>query len=164
MDEGRLARVLLNDGRAVNAELLLVAAGIVPSIELARKAGLHVAKGVVVDDHLRTSDAAIFAVGDVAEYQGAVLGLWPTGVEQAETAAENVVGGRRHYQATVPMTMLKVVGADLLSCGRIEAQDSEDELIIHEDEGTKTYLKLVIRDDRLPGADPAWPCCGCQLD
>jgi len=152
LDNGRLACVLLNDGRALKAELLLVAAGIVPSIELARKVGLHVAKGVVVDDHLRTSDAAIFAVGDVAEYRGVVLGLWPTSVEQAETAAENVVGGDRIYQPTVPMTMLKVVGADMLSCGRIEAQDSEDELIIREDEGAKTYLRLVIRDDRLHGA------------
>ena len=56
---------------------------------------------------------------------------WPTGVEQAEAAAENVVGGDRAYKATVPTTMLKVLGADMLSCGRIEAQDGEDELIIH---------------------------------
>ena len=95
IDKGRLAYVLLNDGREVRAELLLVAAGILPSVELARKAGLNVAKGVVVDDHLRRSDAAIFAVGDVAEHRGVVLGLWPTGVEQAEAAAENVVGGDR---------------------------------------------------------------------
>jgi NADPH-dependent 2,4-dienoyl-CoA reductase/sulfur reductase-like enzyme/ferredoxin len=152
IDKGRLAYVFLNDGREVRAELLLVAAGILPSVELARKAGLNVAKGVVVDDHLRTSDAAIFAVGDVAEHRGVVLGLWPTGVEQAEAAAENVVGGDRAYKATVPTTMLKVLGADMLSCGRIEAQDGEDELIIHEDEGSKTYLKLLIRDGRLQGA------------
>ena len=152
LDKGRLACVLLNDGRPLKAELLLVAAGIVPNIELARKVGLDVAKGVVVDDHLRTSDAAIFAVGDVAEHRGIVLGLWPTCVEQAEAAAENVVGGDRIYQPTVPMTMLKVVGADMLSCGRIETQDSQDTLIIREDEGAKTYLKLVIRDNCLHGA------------
>lgn len=77
-EKGRLRRVFLDDNRAVSAELLLVAAGIVPSIELAREAGLHVGRGVVVNDHMRTSDPAIFAVGDVAEYQGTVLGLWPT--------------------------------------------------------------------------------------
>jgi NAD(P)H-nitrite reductase large subunit len=48
--------------------------------------------------------------------------------------------------------MLKVVGVDMLSCGRFEAQDSEDELIIHEDESAKTYMKFVIRDDHLHGA------------
>jgi nitrite reductase (NADH) large subunit len=113
---------------------------------------LHVAKGVIVDDRMRTSDPTVFAVGDVAEYQGTVPGLWPTGVEQAEIAAENVVGGDRSYKGTLPLTMLKVVGFDMLSCGRFEAQDHEDELIIHEDESAKTYMKFVIRNGRLHGA------------
>jgi nitrite reductase (NADH) large subunit len=151
-EKGRMRRVLLDDGRAVNAELLLVAAGIVPSIDLATEAGLQVGRGVVVDDHMRTSDPAVFAVGDVAEYQNIVLGLWPTGVEQAEVAAENAVGGDRSYRGTVPVTMLKVVGVDMLSCGRFEAQDNEDELIIHEDESAKAYTKFVIRDGCLHGA------------
>ena len=48
--------------------------------------------------------------------------------------------------------MLKVVGVDMLSCGRFEAQDNEDELIIHEDESAKAYTKFVIRDGCLRGA------------
>ena len=151
-EKGRLCRVLLDDNHAVNADLLLVAAGIVPGIELATEAGLHVGRGVIVDDHMRTSDPAVFAVGDVAEYQGTVLGLWPAAVEQAEVAAENVVGGDRSYGGTVPVTLLKVVGVDMLSCGRFQAQDNEDELIIHEDDGAKTYMKFVIRNGRMHGA------------
>lgn len=73
------------------------------------------------------------------------------GVEQAEAAAEKMVGGDRSYGGTVPVTMLKVVGVDMLSCGRFEAQDSEDELIVHEDESAKTYMKFVIRNGCLHG-------------
>lgn len=150
--EGRLRRVRLKDDRAVDAEVLLVAVGIVPSVHLAAKADLEVRRGVVVDAAMRTSDPAIFAVGDVAEYEGTVLGLWPTGVEQAEVAAENAVGGSRRYGGTVPVTMLKVLGIDVMSCGRIEVRDDEDELIVREDETARTYMKLIVRDNYLEGA------------
>jgi nitrite reductase (NADH) large subunit len=151
-EAGRLRRVLLKDDRIVEAELMLVAVGIVPSVDLAAKANLEVRRGVVVDAHMRTSDPTIFAVGDVAEYKGTVLGLWPTGVEQAEVAAENAVGGSRCYSGTIPVAMLKVVGIDVMSCGRIEVKDDEDDLIVREDEATRTYMKLIVRDKCLEGA------------
>jgi len=145
IDNGRLACVVLNDRRDVKAELLLMAAGIVPSIELARKAGLDVAKGVVVDDYLRTSDAAIFAVGDVAENRGAVLGPVAHGCRAGGGRRGECSGWRPSLSSHRADDHAEVVGADMLSCGRIEAQDGDDEPITHEDEGAKTYMKLVIR-------------------
>ncbi len=135
--------VALADGRRVRAGVFLVAAGIEPAVDLARRAGLGVGRGVLVDDHLRTSDERIFAVGDLAEWQGSVLGLWPVAVEQAEVAAENAVGGSRVYAGTVPVTMLKVVGVELLSVGRI---DGPTEIAIG-DEGTLRYRKLVLDEE-----------------
>ena len=82
--------------------------------------GSRCERGVLVDDHLRTSDPRIFAAGDLAEWRGSILGLWPVAVEQAEVAAENAVGGSRPYAGTVPVTMLKVVGVELLSIGAID--------------------------------------------
>jgi len=109
---------------------------------------------------MRTSDPAIFAVGDVAEYEGTVLGLWPTGVEQAEVAAENAVGGSRRYGGTVPVTMLKVLGIDVMSCGRIEVRDDEDELIVREDETARTYHEVDRPRQLFGGRDTSrpWPC------
>jgi nitrite reductase (NADH) large subunit len=132
--------VVLADGRRVRAGVFLVAAGIEPAVHLAARAGLEVGRGVLVDDHLRTSDPRIFAVGDLAEWQGSVLGLWPVAVEQAEVAAENAVGGSRAYAGTVPVTMLKVVGVELLSVGRIEGPTE----IAVDDEGALRYRKLVL--------------------
>jgi len=106
---------------------------------------------VVVDDALRCSDPDVFAVGDVAEHRGRCYGLWPAAVEQGEIAAENTLGGERTYEGTVPVTMLKVVGVDLLSIGRFEGQEGDTEIAL-EDPEEHSYRKLVIADGRIVGA------------
>jgi len=150
--DGHLEQVLLRDGGMVPADVVLVAAGISPSVELARDAGLEVRRGVVVDDRLRTSDPHVYAVGDAAEFEGNVLGLWPAGAEQAEVAAENVAGGDRAYTPTVPVTMLKVVGIDLLTCGRFRPLHDDEEPIVVEEPDRHAYAKLLVGDGRLIGA------------
>ena len=131
------------------AQILLVAAGITPNIDLAKDAKLSHNRGVLVDDRMCTVDPAIFAAGDVAEWNGELPGLWPTAVAQAEVAAENVVGGEKVYTGVVPVTILKVVGIELASIGRIHSEDG-DEAIVHE--GTGRYRKLLVRDGRMVGA------------
>ena len=102
---------------------------------------------------MRTADPAIFACGDVAEYSGIVAGLWPTAVEQAEVAADNAVGGAKAYGVSAPVTILKVVGIELTSIGRFEAQSPGEEVIALEDEAAQKYRKLVIGEDgRIVGA------------
>ena len=100
-------------------------------------------RGVLVDDHLRTSDPRIFAAGDLAEWRGSILGLWPVAVEQAEVAAENAVGGSRPYAGTVPVTMLKVVGVELLSIGAIDGPRE----LADADPDALRYRKLVLDEE-----------------
>jgi nitrite reductase (NADH) large subunit len=153
-DADQLRALWLTDGRELPADVFLLAAGIVPETKLAAAAGLRVERGVVVDAQLRTSDPDVFAVGDLAEFDGRVLGLWPAAVEQAEVAAENAVGGDRTYQGTIPVTLLKVVGVELASIGRIEADTSVGEVeIVLEDREALRYRKLVIdAEGRAAGA------------
>jgi nitrite reductase (NADH) large subunit len=150
---GRLDEVVLKDGRAAQADVLIAAAGIAPNLELARDAGLETKRGVVVDEHMRTSDERIFAAGDVAEFRGQVAGLWPAAVDQARVAAEAaVLAETSPYQGTVPVTVLKVVGVDLTSIGEIDSRSADDEVIVQEDESVLRYGKLVISDGRIIGA------------
>ncbi|MFF4369295.1 NAD(P)/FAD-dependent oxidoreductase [Streptomyces sp. NPDC001594] len=152
-EDGRLEELELADGRTVRAEMVLVAAGIVPDIALAREAGLRTARGIVVDDLMRTSDPSVYAVGDAAEHEGTVLGLWPTAVEQAEVAGEAIAGGTRTFRGTAPVTLLKVAGIDVLSCGRIEESGADgEEVIVHDDRAAKRYTKLLVADGHLEGA------------
>jgi NADPH-dependent 2,4-dienoyl-CoA reductase/sulfur reductase-like enzyme/ferredoxin len=150
-EDGRLNGVELKDGRTLPADVFLVAAGITPLVELARAAGIEVGRGVVVDDALRTSADGVFAIGDLAEHRGRIYGLWPAAVEQGEVAAENAVGGARTYEGTVPVTILKVVGVELLSIGRFEGE-AGDTVIVLEDGEEHSYRKLVISDGEIVGA------------
>ena len=106
----------------------------------------------MVDDRMRTSDPAIFAAGDVAEHRGRVHGLWPAAVEQAEVAAAARSARRRPTPASVPVTILKVVGIELTSIGRFEPERPDEEVIVLEDEPAARYRKLVIADGRIAGA------------
>jgi NAD(P)H-nitrite reductase large subunit len=147
---GRVRLAHLTDGNAVAADVFLVAAGIKPNTELARDAGLAINRGVLVDERMRTSDPAILAAGDVVEHAGAVDGLWPVAVEQAEVAADNAVGGDKLYGGSIPFTILKVVGVELTSVGRFE-QQAGDQVVAIEEPGGR-YRKLVIEDGRIVGA------------
>jgi len=150
---GRLAEVILTDSRETPADVLIVAAGISPNIDLARDAGLQVNKGIIVDAHMRTSDERIFAAGDAAEYPGQPVGLWPTAVDQGRVAGETAVKRTvSTYTGTVPVTVLKVVGVDLTSIGQFEPGSDQDEVIVSEDESALRYGKLVIADGRIVGA------------
>ena len=96
------APVTAEDLRA--ADLVVVGIGAAPATELAEAAGLAVDNGVLVDAQLRTSDAAVYAIGDIANHDHPVLGRrvrvehWETAIEQGKTAAHNLVGGAEAYE------------------------------------------------------------------
>ncbi|MEA2169870.1 MAG: nitrite reductase large subunit [Solirubrobacteraceae bacterium] len=149
---GRVTGVRLRDGRRLDTDLLLVAAGITPNVAIARDAGLDVDAGVVVDDRMASSHRHVYAAGDVAEHRRRILGLWPAAVEQAEVAADNAVGGTKTYHGTVPVTALKVAGIDLTSAGRFEAADGDEAIAQISGDGQR-YRKLVVdREGRVAGA------------
>ncbi|MCL2422815.1 MAG: FAD-dependent oxidoreductase, partial [Micrococcales bacterium] len=107
---GRLWGVVAESGRPLPADLVVFAAGTKADTELASRAGLAVDDGIVVDEHMRTSDPAVFAVGDVARVGGVRLGLWNVAVEQAQVAAVGAIGGEARFAAHVPVVDAKVDG------------------------------------------------------
>ena len=148
---GSAEAVRLADGRELDAELVVVATGIRPDVELARAAGLEVAHGVVVDDELRTSAPGGWAVGECAEHRGVVYGLWAPLLRQAKVAAAVMSGRPAAFHGAVPATTLKVMGVDLFCAGRAQPAEGEEELLML-DSRRGRYRKLVLADDRLVGA------------
>ncbi|MBP6625868.1 MAG: FAD-dependent oxidoreductase [Arenimonas sp.] len=147
-----LERVGLADGSSRDADLLLVAAGIVPNAALAQAAGLDTGRGIIVDERMQTTAAGVFAAGDAAEWRGApgqVPGLWTVAVEQGRIAAMNALGGNERYAAAPQPTALKVAGVDLLSVGQFQPGDGDEAVVV---ESGERYRKLVLRDGRLRGA------------
>ena len=106
--EGRVTGVVLADGREIPADLVLVGIGVVPNTELAAEAGLAVANGIVVDDRLTTSDAAISAIGDCAMHPSRFGAGVPLRIESVQNAvdqgrcvAKRIMGQSEPY-ASVP--------------------------------------------------------------
>ena len=143
--------VVLKDRRHLPCEVFLAATGIRPNIDLARDAGIPVNRGILVDDRMRTRVPGVYAAGDVAEHGSRVLGLWPIAVEQAEAAAVNALGGDMPLTASIPATILKGVGLELFSIGRVEPSPT-DEVIVVDRPDVPSYRRLLLSDGVAVGA------------
>jgi len=149
---GGVRGVRFESGGELAADAVIVAAGIKPDTGLAVDAGLRVAKGIVVDDRMRTSDPAVFAAGDVAEHRGRVYGIIPAAFEQARAAAYNMLGQDKPYPGTMPFNTLKVAGLYLTSMGEIDAEGSGYESLVRTIPESGLYKKIVLQEGRLVGA------------
>ncbi|WP_371347815.1 NAD(P)/FAD-dependent oxidoreductase [Ancylobacter sp. IITR112] len=143
--------VHLADGRHLDAELVVLAVGVRPRTELARAAGLEVARGIVVDDALRSSSPGIYALGECAEHRGTCHGLVAPLYEMAAVLAAHLAGAETRYTPSPTATRLKVTGIELFSAGDFTGgPDCED--IVLRDPALGRYTRLVARGDRLVGA------------
>jgi len=143
--------VELADGRMIEASAVVFAAGIRPNTALAKDAGLSVNRGVVVDDHLRTSADNIFALGECAEHRGICYGLVEPAYEQASVLARHLASRDVAYQGSVVATNLKVSGVSVFSAGDFMGSDGSESILLS-DVRRGTYKKLVIADGKLTGA------------
>ena len=149
--ETRVEGVELNDGRNIDADAVIFAAGIRPNIALAKEAGIAVNRGVVVDDELQTDAADIFAIGECAEHRGICYGLVEPAYEQARVLARHLAGSDASYAGSVVATNLKVSGVSVFSAGDFVGADGSEAIVLS-DLNYGTYKKLVISEGRLTGA------------
>ena len=147
----RAEAVALKDGREIAADLVVVAAGIRPNVELARTAGVTIDRGIVVDDHLQTSKAGIYAIGECAEHRGICYGLVEPAYEQARALGAHLAGEGACYSGSVLATNLKVSGVNVFSAGDFLGAPGTEQIVLS-DHGLGSYKKLVIADGKLAGA------------
>src|SRR6195952_2098772 len=105
------------DGRRIDAEAVIFAAGIRPNTALAKEAGIAVNRGIVVDDHLQTGAADIFAIGECAEHRGICYGLVEPAYEQGRGLAQHLARRGAAYNGSIVATNLKVSGVSVFSAG-----------------------------------------------
>src|SRR6266699_2436756 len=148
--ETRVEGVELADGRRIEADAVIFAAGIRPNVALAKEAGISVNRGVVVDDCLQTGAPDIFALGECAEHRGICYGLVEPAYEQASVLARHLAGGAARSRGSVVATNLKVSGVSVFSAGDFFGADGSEAILLS-DVRRGTYKKLVIADGRLTG-------------
>ncbi|WP_050477646.1 NAD(P)/FAD-dependent oxidoreductase [Herbaspirillum rhizosphaerae] len=148
----RVTAVRFKDGSEIPADLVVMTAGVRPNIELAKHAGLHCDRAIVVDDTLQTYDPRIYAVGECVQHRKATFGLVAPIWDQARVCGAHLAGaGHRRYVQQATATKLKVTGVDLYSAGDfIAAADTED--LVLRDPRRGIYKRLVLKGSRLIGA------------
>ncbi|MFF1373472.1 FAD-dependent oxidoreductase [Streptomyces virginiae] len=151
----KVTGVELADGYRLEADVVVLACGVRPRVGLARAAGLDVRTGIVVDDHLRTGDPHIHAIGDCAEHAGQVYGLAGAALEQADALATFLTGEPTRYTGTRALTRLTLTAdgdrtLDLAAFGETTALPGDD-VVRLADATRRTYRKVVLRGDRLVG-------------
>ena len=152
LGNGKVEGLQFSCGEQVEADLVIVAAGIRPNAELGRKAGVEVRRGIVVNDYMETSDPHILAVGECTEHNGQVFGLVAPLLEQGKVLAATVTGNRGPvFTGASPAAKLKIMGVDVFSAGSIEDREPSVECIRYEDPSLGIYKKLLIKDNRLHG-------------
>jgi nitrite reductase (NADH) large subunit len=150
--DGHVSGVRFEDGSEIAAELVVMATGVRPNIELATQAGLRCGRGILVDDTLQTFDPSIYAVGECVQHRNQTFGLVAPLWEQARVCAIHLAEvGVSRYRGTLPATQLKVAGIELYSAGEFAGGNGAEALVL-QDHRKGIYKRLVIQDNRLRGA------------
>ncbi|GFM73235.1 pyridine nucleotide-disulfide oxidoreductase [Pseudomonas cichorii] len=149
---GQVQGVQFKGGAVIDADLVVMAAGIRPNMELAAQSGLPCDRGILVNDTLQTYDPRVYAIGECASHRGIAYGLVAPLFEQARVCANHLAQlGFARYQGSVISTKLKVTGIDLFSAGDFLGGEGTESIILSDPLGG-IYKKLVIKNDVLVGA------------
>ncbi|MDO9010322.1 MAG: nitrite reductase large subunit NirB [Gallionella sp.] len=152
LGDDKVSGLRFKDGEEIEADLLVMAAGIRPNIALAQSAGIHCERGIVVSDTMQTFDPKIYSVGECVQHRGQTYGLVAPLFEQAKVAANHLARyGRMRYEGSSVSAKLKVTGIDLFSAGDFNPGPGDEELLL-QDSARGVYKKLVLRDNKLRGA------------
>jgi nitrite reductase (NADH) large subunit len=150
--DGHVQRVRLADGSSIEADMVVVAAGITPRTALARDCGLACDRGILVDDTLQTFDPAIYAVGECVQHRGTTYGLVAPLWEQARVCAAHLAErGVTRYRGSPPASQLKVSGIEVYSAGDL-GRVAGAESLRYADRASGIYKRLWLKDNRLQAA------------
>lgn len=148
---GRVEKVCFADGSELEADLVIMAIGIRPNIQLAQDCGLYCQNGIVVSDTLQTYDPSIYALGECIEHRGETFGLVAPLYDQATVLANHLSEhGVAQFQTLPTATKLKVTGINLFSVGNfLGTPESEYLYYRHTQQGI--YKKIVIEKNKIIG-------------
>jgi ferredoxin-nitrate reductase len=149
----KLTGISLKSGHKINCDAVILAIGTTPNLDIVRSCGLECKRGVVVNARMQTSDPDIYAIGEIAEFEGSIYGFTAAAEQQAELMARYLSGDvSSHYSGSVPMNIIKIQGFDLCSIGLTECPDQDDyEEVTFIDKAKRYYKKCIIYQDRLVG-------------
>jgi NAD(P)H-nitrite reductase large subunit len=152
---GEASGVSLDDGRSIPCDMVIVAIGVQPRLELVSGSGIKTNRGIVVDRYMETSMPDVYACGDVAEAYDFVHGenrltpIWPNAYTGGRIAGLNMAGIPTEYPGGTAMNAMKYFGVNIVSAGTVIPPDNSYEVV-----GRKqgdTYKKVVLKEGIIMG-------------
>lgn len=149
--------LVLDDGRRLECELVIVGKGVGPNLELVEGTEIKTDYGIIVDDYLQTNLPNVYAAGDVAQAKDLITGestinaLWPCAVAQGKVAGLNMAGKKVKYDGSLAMNSIEFFGLPVISIGITRPKEKEYEQLVKEDAKNFVYKKVVLRKNRLQG-------------
>lgn len=140
----------LNSGAEVEYDVVVIAVGVRPNVELAQEAGIDVNRGILTDVHCATSAADVYAAGDctvshnIASDQDQILALLPNAYMQGETAGIEMAGGEANYDKAIPMNAMGMLGLHMITAGVYDGE-------VYKEQNCEGYKKLFVKDGKLKG-------------
>ena len=155
LGDDRVAGLEFKDGTTLDCDMVVISAGIRPNVDLARMAGLHVRRGILVNDSLACrNDQNIYAIGECAEHRSQTYGLVAPLWDQARVLAERLAGQNAEaaYTGSRIATKLKVMDVELAVAGDKDALTEDDEVVTYVEPNRHVYKKVIVRDGKVTGA------------
>lgn len=145
--DGTVCGLKLTDGTELEADAIMIQAGIRANIDIAKNSGLATDRGILVGENLQVENEDIYAAGDVAQIGNFSIGLWTASMEMGKIAGANMTGGNKLYEQPKPFSTLMLGDIKLFSAGQ-NAGDGIEE--VKKEDGEKIY-KLFKNSDKFVG-------------
>lgn len=145
----QVSGVQLLNGDSIDCDLVIVSAGVRANIAITEGTSIETNRGIVVNEHMETSLKDIYAAGDVAEYNGMNIAIWPVAIEQGSTAGANAVGDVKKYAPVLPSNIFSGMNTEVFSIGEINPSGNDIKTI--KDTESNRYKKLFFRDGKFVG-------------
>ncbi|HIE44500.1 MAG TPA: NAD(P)/FAD-dependent oxidoreductase, partial [Candidatus Omnitrophica bacterium] len=155
---GKLREVMLKTGKLIPTNLLIIAVGVKPNLDLLEDTPIKYEQGILVDDFMQTNVRNIYAAGDAAQgkdfllQKKSLLPIWPVAARQGKVAGFNMAGREKKYEGLFIMNSVELAGIPTISFGITNPPESHNyEILLRKNEGENFYRKLVLRNNRIVG-------------
>lgn len=158
LNMSEIGEVLLTNDERISCDLLVIAIGVAPRKTLVKNTPIHMNRGIIVDEYMRTNIPRVYACGDVAETYDFIAGvkrllpLWPLAYQQGRIAGYNMAGRHIAYTGGTNMTALKYFDVPIIAIGYTTGNETEgNEVLVAHDPTRDLYKKLVVQENRIVG-------------
>jgi NAD(P)H-nitrite reductase large subunit len=149
--------VILKNQKRISTDLIIVAIGVKPNMELVKNTLININKGILVDKFMQTNVKNVYAAGDCCEAKDLIsmksrpITIWPVAVQQGKIAGFNMAGVKREYQGSFIMNSIELCAIPIISVGESCSNKDDCQILEHFDCKKTIYKKIVLKNNKIIG-------------